>query len=64
MASVVDSKSKVLFCPAKEQTQDSNERWLVSGKKTRAPSEGPCPVRIPIRRLANVMGVYKEKKKL
>ena len=36
----------------------------MSGKKTRAPNNGPCPIFIQIRRLANVMGVYKETKKM
>ena len=33
-------------------------------EKTRAPNKGPYPVFIGIRKLANVMGVYKETKKL
>ena len=33
-------------------------------EKTRAPNKGPCPVFIQIRRLANVMDMYKETKKL
>ena len=33
-------------------------------EKTRALNKGPCPVFIKIRRLTNVMGVHKEKKKL
>ena len=60
---VIDSKSEVLFWPAKERAQDSDERWLLFGKKTRARNKAPCPVFIQIRRLANAMGVYKETKK-
>ena len=34
------------------------------GEGTRAQNKGPCPVFIQIRRLTNMMGVYKETEKL
>ena len=36
----------------------------MSGKKTRVPNKGPCPMFIKIRRLTDVIGVHKETKKL
>ena len=35
----------------------------MSRKRTRTPNKGACPTFIQIRRIANVMGVYKETKK-
>ena len=61
---VIDSKSKVLFWPAKRADAGLKPEMADVWEKTRAPNKGPCPIFIQIRRLTNAMGVHRETKKL